>query len=53
MYVCAPLPYSDQRPKEASDTLNGCEPSCGPWELNLGSLEEQQVLLTARPALRL
>ena len=28
-----------------------CEPPCGCWELNLGPLEEQQVLLTTEPSL--
>lgn len=26
--------------------INGCKPTCGYWELNLGSLQEQQVLFT-------
>ena len=30
----------------ASDPIiDGCEPPCGFWELNLGPLEEQPVLL--------
>ena len=32
---------------------DGCEPPCGFWELNLGPLKEQQVLLTAEPSLQL
>jgi hypothetical protein len=34
--------------KRASDPIitDGCEPSCGCWELNSGPLEEQSVLLT-------
>ena len=31
---------------------DGCEPPCGCWELNSGSLEEQSVLLTAEPSLQ-
>ena len=39
--------------KRASDpTTDGCEPPCGCWELNLGPLEEQSVLLTAEPSLQ-
>jgi hypothetical protein len=34
-------------------TTDGCEPSCGCWELNSGPLEEQSVLLTAEPSLQL
>jgi hypothetical protein len=32
---------------------DGCEPPCGCWELNSGSLEEQAMLLTAEPSLQL
>ena len=32
---------------------NSCELSCGCWELNLGPLEEQSVLLTAESSLQL
>jgi hypothetical protein len=32
---------------------DGCEPPCGCWELNSGSLEEQSVLLTIEPSLQL
>jgi hypothetical protein len=39
--------------KRASDPItDGCEPPCGFWELNLGLLEEQPVLLTAEPSLQ-
>jgi hypothetical protein len=31
---------------------DGDEPPCGCWELNLGPLEEQSVLLTAEPSLQ-
>jgi hypothetical protein len=30
---------------------DGYEPPCGYWELNLGPLEEQLVLLTTKPPL--
>jgi hypothetical protein len=30
---------------------DGCEPPCGHWELNSGSLEEQSVLLTTESAI--
>ena len=33
--------------------IDGCEPPCGCWELNLGPLEEQSVLLTCEPSLQL
>ena len=33
-------------------TTDGCEPSCGCWELNSGPLEEQSVLLTAESSLQ-
>jgi hypothetical protein len=29
---------------------DGCEPPCGCWDLNLGPLEEQSVLLPAEPS---
>jgi len=39
--------------KRASDSItDGCEPSCGCWELNSGPLEEQSVLLTAESHLQ-
>ena len=31
---------------------DGCEPPCGCWELNVGPLEEQPVLLTTEPSLQ-
>jgi hypothetical protein len=31
---------------------DGCEPPCGCWELNSGSLEEESVLLTTEPSLQ-
>ena len=32
--------------------MDGCEPPCVCWDLNSGSLEEQSVLLTAKPPLQ-
>jgi hypothetical protein len=38
--------------KRASDPItDGCELPCGCWELNSGSLDEQSLLLTAKPPL--
>uniref|UniRef100_A0A8C2N3Q8 E3 ubiquitin-protein ligase n=1 Tax=Cricetulus griseus TaxID=10029 RepID=A0A8C2N3Q8_CRIGR len=34
-----------------SDGTDGCEPPCGCWELNPGSLEEDHLLLTTEPCL--
>jgi E3 ubiquitin-protein ligase NEDD4 len=31
--------------------MDGCEPQCGFWELNLSVMQEQQVLLPAEPCL--
>ena len=47
-------------PSEASEghqipgtgVIDGCETPCGCWELNLGPLQEQPVLLTAEPSLQ-
>ena len=37
--------------KRASDLItDGCEPSCGCWDLNSGPSEEQSVLLTTEPS---
>jgi hypothetical protein len=37
--------------KRASDLIpGGCEPPCGCWDLNLGPLVEQSVLLPAEPS---
>jgi hypothetical protein len=32
--------------------IDGCEPPCGCWKLNLVPLEEQTVLLTSEPVLQ-
>jgi len=47
------LTYMPTHQKAAPDPItDGCEPPCGCWELNLGPLEEQSVLLTAEPSLQ-
>lgn len=43
-----------QRPEEGiivpgTGVTDGCEQPCESWELNLGLLEEQQVLLSTGP----
>ena len=44
---------SDTHQKRASDPItDGCEPSCGCWELNSGPVEEQLVFLTNEPSLQ-
>jgi hypothetical protein len=49
MYVST-LSLSSDTPEEGTDPItDGCEPSCGCWELNSGPLEEQSVLLTTEP----
>jgi hypothetical protein len=51
MYTLCSCPQTHQ--KRALDFItDGCEPPCGCWELNLGRLEEQSVLLTAEPSLQ-
>ncbi|XP_060240758.1 E3 ubiquitin-protein ligase NEDD4 isoform X1 [Meriones unguiculatus] len=35
-----------------SEVTDGCEPPCGCWELNPGSLEEEHVLFTTEPCLQ-
>lgn len=54
IYVCVPQAGCGERPKEGFRFLGArvtgsCEYRC--WKLNLGSLEEQPVLLTAQPSL--
>jgi hypothetical protein len=53
MYLSDLSPYTSACDKRASDhILDGCEPPCGCWELNLGFLEEQPALLIAEPSLQ-
>jgi hypothetical protein len=48
------LLYISTPQKRASDLImDGCEPPCSCWDLNLGSLEEQSVLLTTESSLQL
>jgi hypothetical protein len=50
MYMSTLLLSSDT-PNGALDPItDGCEPPCGCWELNSGSLEEQSLLLTPEPS---
>jgi hypothetical protein len=44
-------PEEDMRPPGTGVT-DGCELPCGCWKLNPGPLEEQPVLLTAKPSLQ-
>ena len=49
MYV-GTLSLSSDTPEEG--ITDASEPTCGCWELNLGPLEEQPVLLTTEPPLQ-
>ena len=54
---CTKCAQSPQRPKEGirfsgTGITDRCEPAGGCWELNLGPLEKQPVLLTAEPSLQ-
>lgn len=56
MYVCHMYGWGPRRSEEGirsprTGLMNGCELSCGCCELNMGPLEEQQVLLAIDPAL--
>lgn len=42
MYICT---------LEEGTVFNGTTPPCGYWELNLGPVEEQLMLLTTVPSL--
>jgi hypothetical protein len=51
------MPGASRGQKQASDSLgtgviDGSEPPCGCWELNLGRLQEQPVLVTNEPSLK-
>ena len=54
MYVC--LPHMCLVPDEVrvpgTGAMDGCGPPRGPWESNLGSLQEQQELLTTEQSLQ-
>lgn len=51
MHACMlPVCSTSRSQKRAlNPPIDGCEPSCGHWELNPGLLEEQPVCLTAEP----
>ena len=51
MYMSALSAHIPCMPEEGIRS-DGCEPPCGCWELNSGPLEEQPVLLTAKPSLQ-
>jgi hypothetical protein len=52
MYVSTLSLSSDTPEPGALDPIaDGCKPPCGCWKLNSGPLEEQSVLLTAKPSL--
>jgi hypothetical protein len=56
VFVCHPHAVSTED-GEAVDSpgtgvTHGLEPPCGCWELNLGPLQEQPVLLTTEPSLQ-
>jgi hypothetical protein len=46
LFACTP----ECQRRESNPILDGCEPPCGFWVLNSGSLEEQTVLLTTQPS---
>ena len=53
LYMWVYCSYLQTHQKRASESItDGCEPSCGCWELNSGPLEEQSVLLRAEPSLQ-
>jgi hypothetical protein len=52
MYMSIPLSLQTHQKRASDPITDGCEPSCGCWELNAGPLEEQTVLLTAEPSLQ-
>jgi len=49
MYICTP---EKGIRFHRTTVIDGCEPPCGCWELNLGPLEKQSVLLTPEPSLQ-
>lgn len=55
VYVCMCHMYTDSRKvkKTASDPLDLLLPSGRYWELNLGPLEQQEVLVTTEQSLQL
>ena len=55
MHVCALCAWCQGRAEEeirsGTGIMDGCDPSCGFWELNLSPLQEQHVLLAIDPSL--
>ena len=50
MYMSALSECTPECQKRASDhPIDGYEPPCGCWELNSRLLDEQSVLVTAKP----
>ena len=49
-YICSVLTACQKRVPDL--VTDGCEPPCGCWEMNSGSLEEQPVLLTSETSLQ-
>jgi hypothetical protein len=53
LYVKYTVSCLQMHQKKASDLItDGCEPSCGYWDVNSGPSEEQSVLLPAEPSLQ-
>ena len=53
-YLCVHCCCLQTHQKGALDSItDGCEPPCGCWELNSGPLEEQSVLLTTKPLVKI
>jgi hypothetical protein len=53
MYMSVISLYTPAYQKRASESIrDGCEPPCGCWELNSGTLEKQPMLLMAEPSLQ-
>ena len=51
---CVPVPEETEEGLGSPETsyMSGCEPPCRWWELNLGLLQEQEILLTTGPFLQ-
>ena len=45
-HMCAWYPIGPTKGTRLPGVTDGCEPSCGQWELNMGPLQEQPVLFT-------
>jgi hypothetical protein len=51
--VCLHVHLFEGARSPGTEVTDSCELPCGCWELNLGPLEEQPVLLTMEPSLQL